>query len=92
MTTIGNHCPCCGADEPAWNGQFADMGYWDRDTELAKSTDEIERLRAVLRALVDNVLDYERVNNLSPNPGRKYCWDTVANAVEALNQQLAEKA
>ncbi len=53
---------------------------------------EIERLRAALQALVDNVLDYEKVNNLSPNPGRKYCWDTIANAVEALNQQSRDSA
>ena len=49
--------------------------------------DKNERLRSALKALVDNVLDYERVNNLSPSPGRKYCWDTVANAVAILDEQ-----
>ena len=46
----------------------------------------IERLRAALQNLVNNVLDYEKVNNLSPNPGRKYCWDTVEQAVTVLDQ------
>lgn len=51
--------------------------------QVIKATNE--RLREALQALVDNVLDYEKVNNLSPNPGRQYCWDTVANAVKVLN-------
>ncbi len=39
-----------------------------------------------LRALVEHILDYERVNKLSPNPGREYCWDVTARAVAALSQ------
>lgn len=53
---------------------------------LEEAAAEIERLKAALEALVDNVLDYERVNNLHPNPGRKYCWDTVARACEVLGR------
>jgi hypothetical protein len=30
------------------------------------------------------ILDYERVNNLAPNPGRKYCWDNTERAVAAI--------
>lgn len=37
-----------------------------------------------LKALVAQILDYERVNNLSPNPGRKYCWNNTARAVAAI--------
>lgn len=39
-----------------------------------------------LRGLVDKILDYERVNNLSPNPGKKYCWDSVERAVEVISK------
>ena len=46
----------------------------------------IKELEAALQALVDNVLDYERVNKLSPNPGREYCWDTMAHAVSVLDK------
>jgi hypothetical protein len=44
----------------------------------------IEALVQALRALVDNVNDYERVNNLAPSPGRTECWDTVARAKALL--------
>lgn len=44
----------------------------------------IDVLARTLRALVDQVNDYERVNNLAPNPGRTECWDTVARAKEVL--------
>lgn len=37
-----------------------------------------------LQALVAQILDYEKVNNLSPNPGRKYCWDNTERAVAAI--------
>lgn len=37
-----------------------------------------------LQALVAQILDYENVNNLSPNPGRKYCWDDTERAVAAI--------
>lgn len=37
-----------------------------------------------LRGLVTDVLEYERINNLAPNPGRKYCWDSVERAVAVL--------
>lgn len=47
---------------------------------------DIARLRQALTAVVDNILDYERVNNLSPLPGRKYCWDTVARAQDILGR------
>jgi hypothetical protein len=42
------------------------------------------KLVEALAALVDNVNDYERINNLSPNPGRTECWDTVAHAKRIL--------
>ena len=57
---------------------------------MEEAADEIERLRLALQTLVDSVLDYERVNNLSPNPGRKYCWDSVEHAINVLKKDSAE--
>ena len=51
-----------------------------------KAEAEIERLRAALRGLLADIDDYERVNNLSPNPGRKDCWQSVTIAREALDE------
>lgn len=59
----------------------------DVDDMLARKDAEIERLRAALKAVVSDVLEYERINNLSPNPGRHYCWDSVARAVNLLDEQ-----
>ena len=41
-------------------------------------------LVAALEALVADVLEYERINNLAPNPGRRDCWDSVTAARAAL--------
>jgi hypothetical protein len=51
---------------------------------MSEAADEIERLRAALQAVVNDVLAYERSRNLYPNPGREYCWDSVARAVAVL--------
>ena len=48
-----------------------------------------ERLREALKAVLRDIEEYERVNNLAPNPGRKYCWDSVANAYEILEEDMA---
>ena len=61
--------------------EFADL-----DQALNEVSQQKERLREVLQRLVDNVFDYEKVNNISPSPGRKYCWDTVEQAVSVLEQ------
>lgn len=45
---------------------------------------EIERLRDALEAVVRDVNDYERVNNLSPSHSRSECWDSVAHAKNVL--------
>lgn len=47
-------------------------------------TDYKELVEAA-RALVADVLDYQRVNNLSPNPGKAYCWQSVERVQEALS-------
>jgi chromosome segregation ATPase len=48
---------------------------------------EVERLRAVLKGVIDDIHDYERVNNLAPNPPRMECWDSVARARAALEDR-----
>ena len=49
-----------------------------------KHEKRIAELEAALRAVVRDVNDYERTNNLSPNPGRTECWDSVARAKALL--------
>lgn len=51
---------------------------------IVKAVNNHEDLVQALQALVDQVNDYERVNNLAPNPGRTECWDTVARAKTVL--------
>jgi hypothetical protein len=46
-------------------------------------------LLAALEALVAQALDYEKVNNLAPNLGRTYCWDTVERAVKVIAKATA---
>jgi hypothetical protein len=50
------------------------------------AADEIERLRTALERILADIADYERVNNLAPNPGRQYCWDSVAHAHAVLEK------
>ena len=40
---------------------------------------------AVLKALVADIREYERINNLAPSPGKRDCWQSVtwADAVIA---------
>ena len=46
-------------------------------------------LVAALEALVADVLEYERINNLAPNPGRRDCWQSVTNARAILSRAQA---
>lgn len=39
-----------------------------------------------LSAVVADILDYERVNNLAPNPGKQDCWQSVTCAKAALSK------
>ena len=47
-------------------------------------TAERDKLRAALQSVVDDIHEYERINNLAPNPGRSECWDSVARAMSLL--------
>jgi len=37
-------------------------------------------LVAALEDVLRDIGEYERANNLAPNPGRSECWDSVARA------------
>lgn len=41
-------------------------------------------LLEALKAVVAQINDYERVNKLSPSPGRTECWDCVAHAKQII--------
>jgi hypothetical protein len=56
------------------------------DVAMREAADEIERLRGALERILADIADYERVNNLAPNPGRQYCWDSVAHAHAILEK------
>lgn len=42
------------------------------------------KLLEALKLVVSQIEDYERVNNLAPNPSRQHCWDSVAQAHEII--------
>lgn len=65
-----------------------DEEYIDPHGECAA---EIHRLQSVnadllaaLKALVADVTEYERINNLAPSPGKDACWQSVTNARAAI--------
>lgn len=47
----------------------------------------IAELEAALKLVLDDIADYERVNNLSPNPGKRDCWQSVSAARAALGEK-----
>lgn len=57
---------------------------------IVKACNSHYELVEALEGLVADVLDYEKVNNLKPNPGKKYCWQSVERAREALRKAGVE--
>ena len=41
-------------------------------------------LREALESVLKDIMDYETTNNLSPNPGKDYCWQSVERAYKVL--------
>ena len=54
-----------------------------------RAVEEREGLIEALENLVADVLEYERINNLAPNPGRRDCWQSVTNARAILSRAQA---
>ena len=52
--------------------------------QVVKLTERNAKLEAALRNLVADVDDYERVNNLSPSPGRLHSWQSMRIAKEVI--------
>lgn len=53
--------------------------------KYAKSLEiQIDVLVKALEAVVRDVNEYERVNNLAPTPGHIECWDSIALAKQVL--------
>jgi hypothetical protein len=59
-----------------------EVSYWS--TETGKRDARIAELEAALKRVLDDIEDYERVNNLSPSPGKQDCWESVSTARAAL--------
>ena len=53
---------------------------------IVRACNSHDELLEALEALVSHVLEYERVNHLHPNPGRKYCWDDTERAIAAIQK------
>lgn len=69
------------------NHNFADATFVDYGACRAFAT-AARSLPGLVKALEDVIRDineYERVNNLVPNPGRSECWDSVARAKALLS-------
>lgn len=52
--------------------------------DMQSIVDRFAEIETALCAIVRDVNDYEEANNLSPNPGRTECWDSVARAKALL--------
>lgn len=50
------------------------------------AADLIEEMVEALQAIVADILEYERINNLSPNPGKQDCWQSVTRARAAIRK------
>ena len=54
-------------------------------SKMIKQKDaRIHLLEEALRGVLVDLADYERVNNLSPSPGKQFCWQSVTTAHAAL--------
>jgi hypothetical protein len=86
QTTAG--CKCADASRlTAERDRLQDQlrkGEQIRRRDIDVLTADNDRLRAALEGVLADIADYERVNNLAPNPGKKYCWQSVEIAHRAL--------
>lgn len=86
-----------GRDEPVWpadqsigspseNSIVATVRFQEDGTHIANAhlIAAAPDMLAALKALVSDILEYERVNNLAPNPGKQDCWQSVTHAKAAI--------
>lgn len=45
---------------------------------------ETTKLIEALEAVLADIADYEKTNNLFPNPGHADCWQSVTNAMAVI--------
>lgn len=60
---------------------------WYLEAEITMLNMRIAELEAALKRLLDDIADYERINNLYPKPGKEYCWESVVNARKVLGEK-----
>lgn len=65
-------------------GAVLSAAHLQNRARIASLEATVREMREALTDLVADVRDYERVNNLSPAPGRKDCWQSVTRADTAL--------
>lgn len=53
---------------------------------FAAERERCAKLETALRDILRDIAEYERVNNLTPNPGRAYCWDSIERAYAAIRR------
>lgn len=51
---------------------------------IVRAVNSHDALIEALQAVLADIAEYERINNLAPNPGRKDCWQSVTRARAAL--------
>ncbi len=62
------------------------------DRELmGKAVAEIEKLRKILQALINDIEDYEHINSITPKFSKLCCIESIRNAREILKNSVIEK-
>lgn len=63
----------------------ADMETVAKALESAEA--RVKRLEEALTAVLADIAEYERINNLAPSSGRAECWQSVAAGYAALAKE-----
>jgi hypothetical protein len=80
--------------DPGGSGVYAVYGAYRvagglpfEDATLISAAPDME---SALTGLLRDIADYERVNNLSPSPGKLDCWQSVTAAWAALAKAIGK--